>query len=153
MESGKTSAWEDEPNLETGTQGCGDKGADSHPSIRQSHVLDFTFDDYETEPERLEVIHGIKLKNQNNKVFYDKLTDFVIRRVPSMMGFVIEGCPAGDGRLDIPWLLDCLRAAGRYPNAILELWTPLAGTLEETIVRETAWAEKSIAKLRQFIAS
>lgn len=79
--------------------------------------------------------------------------DFVIRRVPSMMGFVIEGCPAGDGRLDIPWLLDCLRAAGRDPNAILELWTPLAGTMEETIARETAWAEKSIAKLRQFIAS
>ena len=37
-------------------------------------ILDFTFDDYETEPERNEVIHTIKLKNQNGKVFYDKLT-------------------------------------------------------------------------------
>ncbi|MCH4830549.1 MULTISPECIES: Rpn family recombination-promoting nuclease/putative transposase [Flavobacterium] len=37
-------------------------------------VLDFTFDDYETEPERSEVVHTIKLKNQNGKVFYDKLT-------------------------------------------------------------------------------
>ncbi len=37
-------------------------------------ILDFTFDDYETEPERNEVLHTIKLKNQNGKVFYDKLT-------------------------------------------------------------------------------
>ncbi len=37
-------------------------------------ILDFTFDDYETEPEKSEVIHTIKLKNQNGHVFYDKLT-------------------------------------------------------------------------------
>ena len=37
-------------------------------------ILDFTFDDYETEPERSEYLHSIKLKNQNGKVFYDKLT-------------------------------------------------------------------------------
>lgn len=37
-------------------------------------ILDFTFDDYESEPERSEVVHTIKLKNQYGKVFYDKLT-------------------------------------------------------------------------------
>lgn len=37
-------------------------------------VLDFTFDDYESEPEKSEVVHSIKLKNQNGKVFYNKLT-------------------------------------------------------------------------------
>ncbi|TAD83993.1 MAG: Rpn family recombination-promoting nuclease/putative transposase [Bacteroidetes bacterium] len=37
-------------------------------------ILDFTFDDYETEPEKSEVVHTIKLKNQNGKTFYDKLT-------------------------------------------------------------------------------
>ncbi len=37
-------------------------------------ILDFTFDDYESEPERSEVVHTIQLKNQNNKVFYEKLT-------------------------------------------------------------------------------
>jgi predicted transposase/invertase (TIGR01784 family) len=37
-------------------------------------ILDFTFDDYEQEPERSEVVHTIKLKNQNGKTFYDKLT-------------------------------------------------------------------------------
>jgi predicted transposase/invertase (TIGR01784 family) len=37
-------------------------------------ILDFTFDDYESEPEKSEVVHHIKLKNQNGKTFYDKLT-------------------------------------------------------------------------------
>ncbi len=37
-------------------------------------ILDFTFDDYESEPEKNEVVHTIKLKNQNGKTFYDKLT-------------------------------------------------------------------------------
>jgi len=37
-------------------------------------ILDFTFDDYENEPEKSEVVHTIKLKNQHSKTFYDKLT-------------------------------------------------------------------------------
>ena len=37
-------------------------------------ILDFTFDDYETEPEKNEVLHIIKLKNQYGNIFYDKLT-------------------------------------------------------------------------------
>jgi predicted transposase/invertase (TIGR01784 family) len=37
-------------------------------------ILDFTFNDYETETEKTEVVHTIKLKNQNGKTFYDKLT-------------------------------------------------------------------------------
>lgn len=37
-------------------------------------ILDFTFNDYESEPERSRVVHVIKLKNQHGKIFYDKLT-------------------------------------------------------------------------------
>ncbi len=37
-------------------------------------ILDFTFDDYESEPEKSEVMHTINLKNQHGKVFYEKLT-------------------------------------------------------------------------------
>ena len=79
------------------------------------------------------------------------LKDFTIARVSSQMGFVIDGCAAGRGRLNVPWLLDQLRAAGRDVNAILELWTPFGPTLEDTIAREVAWAEESIRYLRQFI--
>lgn len=78
--------------------------------------------------------------------------DFVVQRVPSQMGFIIEGRPAGQGQLDIPWLLDALRAAGRHPNAILELWTPPADTLDDTLRRESQWAESSVAFLRRFLS-
>ena len=37
-------------------------------------ILDFTFNDYENETEKSEVVHTIKLKNQHGKTFYEKLT-------------------------------------------------------------------------------
>ncbi len=37
-------------------------------------ILDFTFDDYDNESEKNEVVHTIQLKNQSGKVFYDRLT-------------------------------------------------------------------------------
>jgi sugar phosphate isomerase/epimerase len=77
--------------------------------------------------------------------------DFTIARVRSQMGFVIDGCPAGQGRLNVPWLLGQLQAAGRDVNAILELWTPFGPTLDETIAREAASAESSLRYLRQMI--
>jgi predicted transposase/invertase (TIGR01784 family) len=46
-------------------------------------ILDFTFDDYENEKEKNEVVHTIKLKNQNGKTFYDKLT-FIYLEMPNL---------------------------------------------------------------------
>lgn len=79
------------------------------------------------------------------------LKDFTIARVNSQMGFVVEGCAAGQGRLNVPWLLERLKAARRDPNAIIELWTPFGPTLEETVAREDSWARESVHYLRQFI--
>ncbi len=45
-------------------------------------ILDFTFDDYKTEPEKSEVVHTVKLKNQHGKIFYDKLT-YVYLEMPN----------------------------------------------------------------------
>lgn len=45
-------------------------------------ILDFTFDDYETETEKSEVVHTIKLKDQFGKIFYDKLT-FIYLEMPN----------------------------------------------------------------------
>jgi sugar phosphate isomerase/epimerase len=78
--------------------------------------------------------------------------DFAIRRASHRKGFLIEGRPAGQGRLDVPWLLDKLRGLGRDPNAILELWTPPERTLAETIAKEKAWASASIQYLRPLVA-
>ena len=52
-------------------------------------ILDFTFDDYESEPEKNEVVHTIKLKNQNGKTFYEKLT-YIYLEMPNFKLSEIE---------------------------------------------------------------
>jgi len=79
------------------------------------------------------------------------IKDFAIERIWHMMGFTVEGRPAGRGQLDIPWLLDLLRAEGRRPSVILELWPPRQKTLEKTIALEHQWAIESIEYLRRLI--
>lgn len=79
------------------------------------------------------------------------LKDFTIQRVPSMMGFTIAGAAAGEGRLDVPWLLAQLRTHGREVNAILESWPPFGPTLEATIALERAWAETGVRNMRRLI--
>jgi 3-oxoisoapionate decarboxylase len=78
--------------------------------------------------------------------------EFSVRRVWHMMGFTIEGLPAGKGQLNVPWLLELLAAEGRNPNAILEQWVPQQSTVAETAAMEQAWSVESIAYLRQLIA-
>jgi 3-oxoisoapionate decarboxylase len=77
--------------------------------------------------------------------------DFVVRRAAHSKGFVIEGRPAGQGDLDIPWMLDIVGSHGRDPNAIIELWTPYTGDVAETIEKEKTWAEESVRHLRALI--
>jgi sugar phosphate isomerase/epimerase len=77
--------------------------------------------------------------------------DFAVSRVPYGMGFVVEGRPAGQGMLDVPWLLEALGPHGRDPNAILELWTPPEPDVAASVAKETAWAEESVRYLRTLI--
>lgn len=78
--------------------------------------------------------------------------DFAVMRLGHQMGFAVEGRPAGEGRLDIPAVLAALRHAGRGDiSAIVELWTPPAATLTETLAREAEWARRSVAYLRRLI--
>ncbi|MEO8392735.1 MAG: sugar phosphate isomerase/epimerase family protein [Chloroflexota bacterium] len=77
--------------------------------------------------------------------------DFTIRRHRHMLGFEVEGTPAGRGMLDIPWLLGRLRDCGRDPNAILETWPPPEADLTQTIAKEDAWVQESLRYLRTLI--
>ena len=77
--------------------------------------------------------------------------DFAVRRAEHMMGFEIEGRPAGQGRLDVPWLVDKLGGRDREISAIIELWTPPGPTLEATIATEAEWAEQSVRYLRDLL--
>lgn len=79
--------------------------------------------------------------------------DFRIRRVGHLMGFVLEGTPAGQGMLDIPWLLDSLAQHQHDPNVVLELWPPPEPELAATITKEDLWVKESVAYLRQYLPS
>jgi sugar phosphate isomerase/epimerase len=70
--------------------------------------------------------------------------DFAVERASHKMGLLVTGRPAGQGMLEVPWLLDEVQRHARCESAILELWTPPADTIEETLAREAAWAEESL---------
>jgi sugar phosphate isomerase/epimerase len=78
--------------------------------------------------------------------------DYVIKRHHHMLGFEVVGTPAGQGQLNIPWLIEALDRDSHYFNAILELWPPLEPDLESTIHKEDEWVETSIDYLRTLIA-
>ena len=79
------------------------------------------------------------------------IKDFFIRRADHLMGFTIEGTPAGQGCLDIPHLLDKLTEHNRSASVILELWPPFQDNLADTIGLEDRWARTSVRYLRQLI--
>jgi sugar phosphate isomerase/epimerase len=77
--------------------------------------------------------------------------DFAVVRASHSMGFAVEGRPAGQGLLNVPWLLETLCGMGRDPNAIIELWTPPEPRIEDTVAREDAWTVESVSYLRRLI--
>ncbi len=93
----------------------------------------------------------VVLKALGPRVVNLHVKDFAIFRASHLMGFTIEGRPAGQGRLNVPWLLGELSGLGLDPNAILELWTPPEETLSATIEKEDAWAVTSVGYLRTLI--
>lgn len=78
--------------------------------------------------------------------------EFIVRRVPHNMGFIVTGAPAGQGMLDVPWLLGQLQAHGRQFNAIIETWLDPLPEIAATVAQERAYVEQSVAYLRSLIA-
>lgn len=76
------------------------------------------------------------------------IKDFHIARVPHLMGFTVEGRPAGLGFLDVPRLLRQLAPFSRCETAVLELWTPPESDLERTVAKEESWAAQSLEYLK-----
>ncbi len=79
------------------------------------------------------------------------LKDFAITRVPYLQGFVVEGRPAGEGMLNIPWLIGELARCGFSGSAIAELWVPPEADMDATIAKEHDWARRSVEKLKTLI--
>jgi sugar phosphate isomerase/epimerase len=76
------------------------------------------------------------------------LKEVTIKRKYHMMGFDVEGKPFGEGDLPLEYMLSQLTP--KCETAILEQWTPPEPTLEQTLIKEQNWAEKSVVYLRKY---
>lgn len=79
--------------------------------------------------------------------------DISIRRLPHMMGFIVEGRPLGEGQLPIGWAMRQVEQGGRCRTVILEGWTPEEASVAATLAREEEWAARGIETLKRFLAA
>ena len=80
------------------------------------------------------------------------IKDFIISRISNKMGFIIQGCAAGEGMLDISWLIKKFSNHPKCSVATLEVWSTPEEDLEKTVQKEKAWVEKSINYLKNKLA-
>ena len=79
------------------------------------------------------------------------IKDYTIERVNHKMGFKVSGCVAGEGMLNISWLIEELSKGGRCTTATLEVWSDPEKTIEASMCKEREWVEKSISYLKTII--
>ncbi len=75
--------------------------------------------------------------------------EFIIKRVPHKMGFIVEGSPLGKGMLPLEYILQ--HVSDRCQSAILEQWTPPSFSIEDTVKKEDEWAGESVAYMKTII--
>lgn len=82
--------------------------------------------------------------------------DIRISRIGTKMGFRVEGCPAGEGVIDLPVVLEALGAAGvplASLSVILEQWPPEQADIDSTLALERRWARSSFNHLQRVALS
>lgn len=71
-------------------------------------------------------------------------------------GFAIQGCPLGEGQVDLEGMLAAVctaaavRAAGRSPNVLVEGWMDRLDDEAATLAQEENWARRGIAYLKEW---
>lgn len=63
--------------------------------------------------------------------------------------FRIAGSPLGEGLLDLPSLLRIIRASGKLPPLLVELWQNRGPDLAATLAAEEAWVGRSLSYARR----
>jgi sugar phosphate isomerase/epimerase len=79
------------------------------------------------------------------------IKDIISKRLPHKMGFMIEGCAAGQGLLNLPEILAVLKPHNRCRTATLEVWSGPEKTVQETMEKERQWVENSINYLKTLL--
>ncbi|MPY89636.1 MAG: TIM barrel protein [Luteitalea sp.] len=77
--------------------------------------------------------------------------DVTITRPTHQMGFVVQGCDLGRGKLPIAEAITQVRAAGRCHSVLLESWMPPGHDHCATVLAERASAELGIRVLKRWM--
>lgn len=72
------------------------------------------------------------------------LKDVMVTRSQNLMEFLVEGRPAGQGKLPVKWALERLKEYGVEHTTILELWPPWQGHIDSTVKLEREWVGQSV---------
>jgi L-ribulose-5-phosphate 3-epimerase UlaE len=67
------------------------------------------------------------------------------------MGFVVEGCAAGQGMLDIPGIINAVKKYNRCRTVTLEVWSQPESNIEQTVEKEKQWVKQSIDYLKTIL--
>jgi len=78
--------------------------------------------------------------------------DVVVKRSETVMGFTIDGAPAGQGDLSLPWIIEQLKLNQKSPSIIIELWPTWTNTIEETKILEENWTRESVAYMKSIMS-
>ena len=84
------------------------------------------------------------------------MKDVRTSRLSTRMGFVVEGCPAGQGIVDLTEAMRSLKAAGvsmAELSVILEQWPPAQADIEQTLRLEREWAHASFEHMQRVAAN
>ena len=74
--------------------------------------------------------------------------DFAFTRTPGWVGFILTGCPLGEGLLPFGRTLELVRPLHRDISLIIEHWLPWQGDSATTIALEQRWTEHNLSYLR-----
>ncbi len=77
-----------------------------------------------------------------------QVMDLAVIRSQNLMGFSVEGRPAGKGQIPIRWALKRLQDLGIRHSTILKLWPPWQGDIKSTVRLEAQWVRESLEYLR-----
>jgi sugar phosphate isomerase/epimerase len=81
------------------------------------------------------------------------LKDYRIDPHPEGIGVVISGAPLGEGKQNIPAILEAISSTRKDINVILEQWLARQGDETATLHLEREWVERSLAAARQYLSN
>jgi sugar phosphate isomerase/epimerase len=77
------------------------------------------------------------------------LKDYAVEK--ASLAYRVTGRILGQGRLDVPAVLEAVAATGRDPDLFLEQWMEPQGSPEATLAKEQEWVETSVRVARGYL--